>query len=304
MDFEDVSATALAVSRFLHYLGATTLFGAALFPFYAFAGGVRPELLDRTMKRVSVAAAATAFLSALLWLCFTAANMSGDVTAAVEPGLIGAVLTSTEFGVLWSGRLALSLVILFLVLRHKPGPSLSTALLSAALLASLALTGHARREAGAEGVVHVLVDAAHLLAAGVWLGALVPIGLLVKQSLAGASEPATAARALARFSGVGIGAVAVLAGTGLVNATLILGSIPALFDSDYGRVLLAKLAAFAAMLGIALLNRRAVRSAAAAPEGGGGRWLATLRRNVMVEQGLGALVLLLVGFLGTMAPPD
>jgi len=43
------------------------------------------------------------------------------------------------------------------------------------LLVSLAGVGHSQIEEGAAGAVHVVSDAAHLLAAGAWLGGLVPL---------------------------------------------------------------------------------------------------------------------------------
>lgn len=301
MDFDDISGVALAVSRFLHYLTTTTLFGAALFPLYAWRGTSRPETPERGQRMLLVSAAVSSFLTALLWLVFTAANMSGDVTAAAEPGLIGEVLRSTDFGTVWAVRLVLGLVVIAVALMSRPGTTLWTAVLSGALLASLALTGHARREAGVVGGAHVLTDAVHLLAAGLWLGALVPIGVAIRRSIASELEPEQTARMLMRFSTIAIGAVAALVATGLINAVLIVGSVPAMVDTTYGLVLCAKLAAFAGMLGLAAMNRSlGVGAGGQTPDP---RWLYKLRRNIVAEQALGVLVLALVGALGMLEPP-
>jgi putative copper resistance protein D len=143
------------------------------------------------------------------------------------------------------------------------------------------------------------VDAAHLLGAGAWLGALIPIGLLARGSLAGGIEPEVAGRSIARFSPVGMAAVAVLAGSGLFNAVILVGSFPAMVESAYGFVLSVKLVLFSIMLAMAWMNRRLARAAATADLPSLGR----LGRNVAFEQALGVGVLALVGALGMMSPP-
>jgi putative copper export protein len=46
-------------------------------------------------------------------------------------------------------------------------------------IASLAGVGHTRIEEGWAAVLHVTADAAHLLAAGAWLGGLAPLGFIL-----------------------------------------------------------------------------------------------------------------------------
>lgn len=300
MDFDDISNIALAASRFLHYLAVTTLFGGALFPLYIWRGAEAPDAVARPLKVVLISAAVSSLVTGLLWLAFTAANMSGDVTAAVEPGLVGAVLTSTDFGRIWSARLLVSLLVMGVVWASPPKRTLVTSALAGVLLASIALTGHARREAGVEGVAHILNDAAHLLAAGIWLGAFIPIAITTRAAVAGKIDPTAAGEAIKRFSPVGMATVAVLAGAGLINAAIIVGSVDALIGTPYGAVLLIKLALFACMLGLAWMNRGLAQRAAATPDL---KALAQLTRNVTIEQAVGVSVLAVVGALGVMMPP-
>ena len=46
----------------------------------------------------------------------------------------------------------------------------------------LGWVGHSQIEEGVAGVIHVTSDAAHLLAAGAWLGGLVPLGFILSAS--------------------------------------------------------------------------------------------------------------------------
>ena len=52
-----------------------------------------------------------------------------------------------------------------------------------------------------------------------------------------------------------IASVAALLGTGIVNAWILVGSLHALLVTEYGRLLMLKLAVFAIMLAFAAVNR-------------------------------------------------
>jgi len=47
-----------------------------------------------------------------------------------------------------------------------------------------------------------------------------------------------------RFSPIGLGCVLVIAGTGLVQGLVLIGSLSALVDTDYGRIALVKISLF------------------------------------------------------------
>jgi len=148
-----------------------------------------------------------------------------------------------------------------------------------------------------------------LLAAGAWTGALLGLILLVTRPAPRVDGPhlALTHRALHGFGTVGTIVVATLAVTGLINAWLLVGpgNIPALATTLYGQLLLAKLALFAAMMGLAALNRfrltpRFETSIAAANHRVA---LGTLRRSLAVEAGCAVTILALVAWLGTLEPP-
>jgi len=178
-----------------------------------------------------------------------------------------------------------------------------------ALLASLAGVGHSQIEEGVAGVIHLTSDAAHLLAAGAWLGGLLPLGyvLLLHDRERGRSARRSGLNEiLLRFSGMGYVAVATLIGSGLINGWFLIGNFSSLFATPYGQLLIVKLVLFAGMLALAVSNRfwivSSLTKARADDPNGSTAWTARLRNHVLGEQFLGWMVLLIVSVLGTMRP--
>jgi copper resistance protein D len=110
------------------------------------------------------------------------------------------------------------------------------------------------------------------------------------------------------FSTTSLLAVAALSVTGLVNSAFLVGDIQAVYATPYGRLLLAKLVLFAAMVCIGAWNLLVLKPKFAPevqPENVASQDLATrfLFRNVLWEIGLGTAVFLIVGILGVTSPP-
>lgn len=293
----------LIASRFAHYLAASGLFGMALFPVYTYPGRAEgpSARLDRWRRRALLAAAIGCLLTGLLWLAFTAANMNGDLGAAIDPAALLMVTRNTSFGHLWGLRLVLSAVAVALALAAIGGANgpprrseILLLLIAGALLATLAGTGHTQIEEGSRVVIHIVADASHLLAAGAWIGGLIILGFLINSSLPEAGI------ALQRFSGMGSIAVAVLLVSGAANSWFLVGSVSRLITTTYGQLLSLKLCFFTGMLALAAANRfwlvpSLIKNNSLLP-------LVQLRRHVLGEQILGALVLLIVSLLGTIEP--
>ncbi|WP_458760881.1 copper homeostasis membrane protein CopD [Afipia sp. TerB] len=302
----------LIIARFVHYLATTALAGVSLFPLYAYAGA-EPDALARWRQRWLLWTAVAALFSGLCWFAFAAANMSGSMTALVDTETVWAIVHDTGFGTVWTLRMlvaALTIGVAAWSLRSKTAAHHQKWImfLAAVLLKSLAGTGHAQIEEGWAGIIHVIADAAHLLAAGAWLGGLIPLALVLHRYLAKDLNvgPRDIDRILVRFSGMGYLAVAVLIGSGLVNGWFLVGSLSGLLNTPYGQILLGKLALFAGMLALAVANRfwlvpsmRRIRTDVVE---GSMRPSARLRNHVLGEQFLGAIVLLAVSILGTMQP--
>src|SRR6266704_5073533 len=247
----------LVVARLLHYAAVTTLAGVSFFPLYAYAFA-EPKELTRRRQAVLLSASTAALLSGLLWFVFSVANMSGTLADVGDHEVLWTVLNETTFGGVWMARMLL--VVGVMAVRPSrtgiAGRDLVTAFLAAVLLASLAGTGHAQIEEGSTIIVHIASDAAHLLAAGAWLGGLVPLGFILLDYARGTKERIVdVERILLRFSSMGYLAVATLIVSGLVNGWFLVGSVSSLLKTSYGQILLGKLTLFAAMLALAAANR-------------------------------------------------
>lgn len=298
----------LIASRFLHYIAVLSLFGAALYPLYTFRGRLDALAREqpgsvRWLRRFLLFAATLALVSGVGWFVFTTASMADDMTQVANPAMLRTMMEETDFGPLWASRLGLTATIGALLFRWPAKFSLMLVpLLAALLLASLAGTGHTRVTAGGAGVLHILSDALHLLAAGLWLGGLWPLGMLAMAARNNRGSTLPIVEVLRRFSGIATGTVAVLVASGLINGWFLVGSVGALLRTTYGWLLLAKISLFFVMALLAIANRFWITpQLALAPSDPAP--LARLRMHIVAEQTLGLLVLLLVSVLGTVALP-
>ncbi len=126
-----------------------------------------------------------------------------------------------------------------------------------ALAISLPLNGHAARQP-APSVVHSV----HILAGGIWLGA-----LAVLMRLRRVIDESRRREIFNRFSGAAMFAVAVLVLTGVGASWLYVGSLSNLTTTEYGRLLLFKVALAAAAAACGYVNWRTLRGGAAEPGG-------------------------------------
>lgn len=286
----------MALVRALHYV--TTLFVTGALGFEVL---VLPGVIVR-YRRTILAAVLLALLSALGWLVGETANIIGGTLAqALNPALLWQVLRLTEFGHIWALRLILlALWPLALVgLRRNPGVFVDF-LIGLAATMLLAFAGHA----AAGGIVQQVSDMLHLGLAALWLGGLLPLAAVMAAATTARLPSAEAARrahqACLRFSPLGMICVGGLLVTGIVNAWELVGTVPGLIGTPYGRLLLLKIAAFLAMIAIAAINRQRLTPALA--ERGTADAARRLARHALVEAALGILILADVGALGISVP--
>ena len=166
--------------------------------------------------------------------------MADEWSAAVDPGQIGAVLTDTAFGHMWALHLALAATLVAVVAVGPGARWAATAVASGALLASLGLVGHAAMQTGAEGVLHRANHAVHLMAAGAWIGGLVPFAMCLR-AYERYDLRQDAVRAMAGFSFWGQFIVAAIVLTGIVNIALTSHRAPIPPTTPYRAILVAKL---------------------------------------------------------------
>lgn len=234
------------------------------------------------------------------------------VTAVLRGGVVGIVLTQTRFGEDWNLRAALVIVLaVCLAVQGRTRKHVAGwigMLAAAAFIATLAWAGHgAATEDVPFDAIHLPADILHLLAAGAWLGALLPLVILLAQARRDRSPDAVAvARAATlRFSTLGLSCVGTLLVTGVVNTWFLSGSVPALLGTLYGQLLLVKIALFATMIAVASVNQRRflprladVASDAALRL----RAVGQVGRNASIEASLGIFVIAVVGIIGILPP--
>ncbi len=288
--------TALAICRFAHFMAALLAFGAS-----AFVWLYAPERLRRRLTpaiwRVAAASSVVALITAILWLALESASMADDWSAATDPDAIGAVLDHTAFGHAWAVRLVLAAALVAAVALTPRDRWAPITLVSAASLASLALVGHAAIQTGLEGIAHRANHAAHLLAAGAWLGGLIPFMMCVSAYRDNELRP-EAVRAMAGFSFWGQFVVAAIVVTGAVNIALISGRAPFPPTTPYRALLDAKIVIVGLMISLAVFNRFYLVPKLSP----GAAALAALRVTSVIEVALGTAVVALVSVFAMLDP--
>jgi putative copper resistance protein D len=249
-----------------------------------------------------------AIVGGILMLGHQAAVFEGRPGAAFDPGAIRRVLLETQLGIVWLARHALLLLLVGFVAAglnvSRPADwfamRVQALMLSVLALGLLAASGHAVAVEPGTGQA-IAVAVVHLVATGVWVGALPALAALLRAAARAGSADlrAYAARASRRFSHAALLSVLALVGTGTWNALSHIGSIPALVGTPYGRMLLLKLALLTVILGLAAHARRHVVPALL---GGAEAALGRLRRVALVETGLAAGILLIVAVMGLTKP--
>ncbi|MCI0483239.1 MAG: copper homeostasis membrane protein CopD [candidate division NC10 bacterium] len=276
------------------------------------------ERFDRLLLTIGKWSLLATFVSALLWLGLQAALASGQpLTQALNLDTLSGLLSGTQFGRVWEIRIALvALLAGFLFFRDREHDvrdwnalRLEGVLLAGGLMAALAWAGHPAATEGPARSIHLLADTVHMLAAGVWLGGLCPLAVLLRWAHRSpdASWIAVAREATRRFSLLGLVSVSTLTLTGVVNGWILVGSIPPLVGTPYGRLLLLKLVLLLPLVGFAATNVLRLKpallaTAAQKSPGGAQAVLSRLTRNVIAEASLGAAILLIVGGLGITPP--
>ncbi|MGY1744073.1 copper resistance CopC/CopD family protein [Blastococcus sp. SYSU D00695] len=331
-DTDPAVAAALPVARWIGFAGLALAVGVPAFLALCWPGGWGSVVLRRAGTAGLGAVALGAVLSFLLQGPYAAAAGLGSVA---DPALLSATARS-ELGIALLLRVAMTAALALLLrpwLRRGASPprrSLAVGgVLAAGLVVTTAAVGHP--VAGPYPAIAVAAAVAHVTAMVVWLGGLAALLAAVLRDGVPAREMAAA---LSRFSRLAALAVTVLVVSGVVQAVREVGSPEALFSTGYGRVLLAKLAVVLLLLAAAGVSRVWVQqrlgvrrprpprrrvtahafaapgepepapevvSAAAAREEelaeGAGAERGTLRRSVLVELGLGVVVLALSAVL-------
>jgi putative copper export protein/mono/diheme cytochrome c family protein/peroxiredoxin len=267
---------------------------------------------ERRLAARARAIALVAITSGIASLLQQSATLEGRAGAAFELRSVWRLALETQAGQVWLGRHGLLLLLtVFLVLPGDLSRTLDwIAARGEALLLSLTAIGLVGASSHAAALVPgaataIAIDTVHLLAAGVWVGGLLPLALLLRAATApeGADARPYAVLTARRFSPVALGCVLVLAVSGFGTAIREIGSIPGLVGTAHGQLLCAKLGIIVVIVALARVNRARLIPALSGPAPTVGRpAMQRLSRAVMIEAGLAAALLALVAAM-TLTPP-
>jgi copper resistance protein D len=292
----------VVVLRWLQFAAAVVALGLPIFQTFA------PGTGSRAAGRAAAIAGIMLSMGAVGGLVAQTAMMAGSWTAGLDAAAIGYVIQSTGLGMAHVARAALALlgVVLLLAGRGQRVMTVMAIVAFAGATASFAWSGHGASSEGAAGLVHLVADIIHALAAAIWLGALV--GFCIVLTRRDPSNVEASARSLARFATLGTAAVLALTLTGLVNAAFLVGvdGSDRLADSAWGVLLFAKLLLFTVMIWLASHNRYTLTPALERAIKAGvetGEAVLSLRVSVGVELVAGIALLGLVAAMGVQMPP-
>ena len=289
--------------RWLQFAAAVLALGLPLFQAFGLnEPGPQPA------RRAAIIAGLFLAVAALGGLLAQTAMMAGGWAAGLDPAALGYVVQSTSLGMAHLVRAALALVgvaVLVMGRGRRLGEAGGILALSGAV-ASFAWSGHGAASEGSLGLLHLAADIAHALAACVWIGALSGFCLLLIRPVA--RDAAGRARSLAGFASIGTVTVAVLVITGLINAAFLIGAegFGLLPGSAWGFLLIAKLALFAMMVGLAAHNRFTLTPAlsrAVETQADTAAVARRLRTSIGLEMLVGFALLGLVAAMGMQMPP-
>ena len=307
---------ALAVSRYILIIDART----------AATGLVLFRAKRRALKQILDFALLWALLGFLI-NCGLLVWQTRNLAATFPTGLpmtevAEQILSQTRWGQIWLARQTSQLLIMAALawlqissqregFLHLPAWRLS-ALLVILLTLLQALTGHAAALRDNASLA-VIVDMIHLLAAGVWVGGLLTLGLSFGLLL---HSDLGSAIILARATWKPFGQVAVISFgllviTGLYSTGRQVASLDALLTTTYGQMLLTKLSviigvSFIGFINASLLHPRLVRPLARLLRLPGGRFPFSIRdlpRLILFESILGLGVFLMTGLITASPAP-
>ena len=289
----------MALLRGAHIAALVSLFGTLVFLTLVAPAAVAEAAEDaprlrRRLLRVARISAAFALIVGIAWIAVESAVIAGAGSVAMTLQALPVVALRTQFGQWLLVRGVLLLAVLPLLRPWRAGNAVA-AVLAAMALALQPMLGHAGALGGSLGTTLIISEVLHLLAAGAWLGGLLPLFITI-----GTLPHNAAATACRSFTPVGLSAVLVLGGTATVQVTEFMGGMPGLFGTGYGHIALVKLGLFAVLLALAAINRLALtdRLAGTAPDAARRH----MRVSVATEAVLGTLVVLTAGFLASHAP--
>jgi copper transport protein len=299
------SSVSNSLARALLFVGLLGLIGATTFRNLVLprAREISVELRARMESRAAMlglVASVVLIVSALARLFLESEMMS------TMPGMQAMSMSDMALHTQWGFALRLQLGTAFVALvsfalaaRRFRGGWLAASILAIVIAATPALAGHAAASPRFPSLM-IGTDFLHVLGGASWLGSLLAVmvvGVPLSLTLNGAERWSAVASLVNSFSPIALASAAVVVVSGVIASWVHLDSVPALWQTAYGQVLLVKLFLVAITLTIGAYNFRRVQPQLVA-EAGSHR----LRRSAAIELSFGFLILVVTGFLTGISP--
>jgi copper transport protein len=289
-----------AILRWLTLLGAIAAIGAVAFRLTVLErvsleidAEIQTDYLPAAARRaalVGLLAALLLLLSGVARLLLQSAAIHGS-DGMMDASMLGPMVAGTSWGIAWMTHMIGAAVAAagFLLVRRMRSPGWALAAAGCAgIAAGLALSSHAA-VLPRLSAVSVAANAVHTVAAAGWLGNLLlvfSVGLPLAWRLERDDRWTVVRDVVSAFSPAALLFAATAALTGIFMAWTHVGSIAALTGSDYGNVLLVKLALLSLTALTGAYNWLRVR-----PRLGSQMAARHLRRTAGAELAIAALVL-------------
>jgi len=260
---------AFGVVRFVAFCCFALLIGAVGFVLWCWPSGASSPLVLRLTMAAWSGLAGSVLGAVLLQGVYGGGE---GVNKVFWPNVLHATLYS-RYGRSLGVRLLLVIVALFIFTsilgnlrlegrRMSAKASVTWGVLAAALAATWAAADHAGQ--GIQVPLSVVSDTIHLSAVAIWLGGLTMLATIVLRRPKSAGSPAShkgrtataeSVQAVERFSAIALGCVGAILLTGTYQAWRNVGTLPALFDTTYGRLLLIKIGAMCVLIALGYVAR-------------------------------------------------
>jgi copper transport protein len=270
-----------ALNRWIGFAGMAAFLGAVVFPALVLPAGLRSlkpdeetkgqiaDKVARIVRLTIISSLVLVSITTLIALWFQGWSAGNDWASLSS---IKSVWTDTRFGQVLTLRVSVLIggfllgAIAFGRLKElimkgdwRESSWIALAICALALPLTTSLNSHAAAERS-ETEFRVIVDWAHLVTGGIWIGGLLQLALITPAVLSLTDRRASfLAGVIPRFSQVAIVSVGLVVITGSIQWWHRLHGITAAFDSDYGYMLAVKVLLLAPLLLLAAFNLLIVR---------------------------------------------
>ncbi len=305
----DAASAGYVIVRWLQFTALLAAIGAVVFSFAVLGRLRRTETQGDIIPAMRSRAAAVGFWASVSLLGVVFLRLYAQSLAMHGPGealsgtFIATMLMNTVWG--WGWMLQVSAAMLaitaFALARRRRSMGWPLAAVAClALAATPALSGHAAATPGLTGLA-IASDTLHVIGAAGWLGSLLlllAVGIPVAMRLDEGSRGPAVARLVNAFSPTALMFAGLAGLTGVFAAWLHIGVSSALWESDYGQMLLRKLVVLSVVLATGAYNWLKVK-----PTLGNDIGARRIGRSAAVELAVGVVVLIITAVLVATPPP-